>query len=647
MKKIIIKSLKLVNFKGLRDYEVEFNSDLTSIYGKNGSGKTTLFDAFTWTLFGKDSEDRKQFNVKTLDENGSAIEKLPHEVSIVLSVDGKDITLTRRFSEKWTKKRGSSVEEFTGHTEERLYNEVPCSLKEWNEKIEEICSEQSFKFITSPTYFTAQKWDVQRAMLIRMAGDISDEEILSHRPEFAALVAELTGKTLEEYKREIASKKRRIKTEIDALPARIDERKRDASDQLDWTAIEQEIADKKQQLSDIEDRLTDEAKKLTEQNKERMTLISKRSDLEAKKQEIAAKLKEAALAGYYKEKAEQDRLKSDHRYKSEDAARLQREISQLKTEQERITQRLTDFRSKWYAKKQETLQFDANDFICPTCLRPLEAEDIEKKQQEMTERFNTKKASDLEEINKQGKQIKAELLSVESRIADKEKQYRDTEASVKNIELDDLYKKTLIAPVVNTETDPQITELTKLQQEISVKIESSLFHTEEDAVLKQQKRTLSQEISDLTIKLSKREQIARNNERIAELEKQLREQSDELAALEKIEFSIAEYTKTRIEALESKIAGLFRNVRFKMYTQQINGGEAETCEAQVNGVPYSDLNHAAKINAGLDIIDAICKFEDISAPVFVDNAEAVNDLLAIGSQIIRLVVSDDPVLTKK
>lgn len=647
MKQIIIKSLKLVNFKGLRDYEVTFDSDLTSIYGKNGSGKTTLFDAFTWTLFGKDSEDRKQFNVKTLDETGAAIEKLPHEVTIVLSVDGKEITLTRRFTEKWTKRRGSAVEEFTGHTEERLYNDVPCSLKEWNEKIEEICSEQSFKFITSPTYFTAQKWEVQRAMLIRMAGDITDEEILLHRPEFSELVAELTGKTLEEYKREIANKKRRIKTEIDALPARIDERKRDSIEQLDWTAIEQEIAAKKKQLSDIEDQLTDAGKKLTEQNKERMSLLSQRSDLEAKKQEIAAKLKETALAGYYKEKAEQDRLKSEHGYKSEDATRLQREISQLRQESERISQRLTEFRDKWHAKKQETLQFDANDFICPTCLRPLETEDIEKKQQEMTERFNAKKAADLEEINKQGKQIKAELLSVESRIAEKEQQFKETEAAIKKIALDDLYQKTLVAPVVDIENDPQIKEITKKQQEISNKIESSLYNTEEDVTLKKQKAALSEEISTLTINLSKKDQIARNNERIAELEKQLREQSDELAALEKIEFTIAEYTKTRIEALESKIAGLFRHVRFKMYTQQINGGEAETCEAQVNGVPYSDLNHAAKINAGLDIIDAICKFEDISAPVFVDNAEAVNDLLAIGSQIIRLVVSEDPVLTKK
>jgi DNA repair exonuclease SbcCD ATPase subunit len=67
MKKVIIKRLSLLNFKGLREFQIEFNDSMTSVLGKNGSGKTTIFDAFTWLLFGKDSEDRKSFNIKTLD----------------------------------------------------------------------------------------------------------------------------------------------------------------------------------------------------------------------------------------------------------------------------------------------------------------------------------------------------------------------------------------------------------------------------------------------------------------------------------------------------------------------------------------------------------------------------------------------------
>ena len=150
MKQVIIKKLSLLNFKGIRELEINFNESVTSISGRNGSGKTTVFDAFTWLMFGKDSEDRKAFNIKTLDASGKAIEKIPHEVTAIIEVNGETVTLCRRFKEKWVRKRGTATEEFTGHEEERLYNDVPMSVKDWTEKINAICTEETFKFITNP-----------------------------------------------------------------------------------------------------------------------------------------------------------------------------------------------------------------------------------------------------------------------------------------------------------------------------------------------------------------------------------------------------------------------------------------------------------------------------------------------------------------
>ena len=64
----------------------------------------------------------------------------------------------------------------------------------------------------------------------------------------------------------------------------------------------------------------------------------------------------------------------------------------------------------------------------------------------------------------------------------------------------------------------------------------------------------------------------------------------------------------------------------------------------VNSVPYSDLNHAMQINSGIDIINALSKHYGVTAPITVDNAEAVNDLEPTDSQLIRLVVTKDPQL---
>jgi exonuclease SbcC len=67
---IFLQSLSLLNFKGIRDLAITFDH-ITNIKGENATGKTSIFDAFTWLLFGKDSTDRKDFEIKTLDNNNS------------------------------------------------------------------------------------------------------------------------------------------------------------------------------------------------------------------------------------------------------------------------------------------------------------------------------------------------------------------------------------------------------------------------------------------------------------------------------------------------------------------------------------------------------------------------------------------------
>jgi DNA repair exonuclease SbcCD ATPase subunit len=105
---IRLKKLTLTNFKGIRSFSVIFN-DITNIFGANTSGKTTLKDAFLWLFFGKDSSDRKDFEIKTLDEHNNPYHNLDHEVEAVIDLDGEEIIIRRSMREKWTKKRGSST----------------------------------------------------------------------------------------------------------------------------------------------------------------------------------------------------------------------------------------------------------------------------------------------------------------------------------------------------------------------------------------------------------------------------------------------------------------------------------------------------------------------------------------------------------
>ena len=642
MKQIIIKQLHLTNFKGVSDLTVDFNDTITTISGRNGLGKTTIFDAFTWLLFGKDSKERKNFDIKTYDAGGKTIERIPHEVSGVLDVDGEEITLCRKFNEKWTKKRGTSEEVFTGNEEERLYNDVPMSLKDWNEKINGICPEQVFKFITNPLYFTAQKTDVQRTMLLRMAGDVSDEAIATENVDFKELLGQLTGKTMDEYKREIGAKKKRIKAELDAIPERIDERKRDMPDAEDWDALTKQLADKQAEVDAIDEQLNDAAAKASAANEERMAVTRELNDVKLKIQQRAFAVKEQVTEDYRKQLSGQNKLVNDVRDKQLTLGRIVSNIDSKNKELAECSAKRERMIAEWKEINGRSIVFDENDFVCPTCHRRFEIDEIESKQAEMTENFNAQKAADLADNNKRGKANSERMSALKASIDNDKQELDKVDADIKALKGKPLYGKTLAEPdaTPTIEADAEYNALQTRATELAKALEAEKPVTDNSELI-DKKNALANDIDDIKTRLGKHEYIDKNNKRIAELEKEHKRNAEELAQLERIEFTMMQFAKARIAAVEDKINGMFQIVKFKMFDTQINGGEVETCGATIDGVPFNMLNNAARYIAGLDIINAICKYEGISAPVVIDNAEAINNLPHVDSQMIALYVSDD------
>jgi DNA repair exonuclease SbcCD ATPase subunit len=628
MKRIYLKSMTLTNFKGIRKQEIEFSSYVTSIYGRNATGKTTIFDAFTWVLFGKNSDDRKQFNIKTLDADGQVIPKLPHEVSLTLEVDGEEITLRKSLNEKWQKKRGSSVEEFTGNEEQRFYNEVPLSLKEWNEKIANICDEDTFRTITNPLYFTSLKWDAQRAVLIDMAGDIEDEEILEYYPNFKNLLGQLTGKTIDEYRREIGAKKKIVKNEIEGLPERIDERKRDIPESTNFNLIVARLHHKEQEYAEVQMLLEDKAKAYEKKYAEARQKGEKLNELK-----IALVHEKNTLTTL----AMREKMQRDNRI-SELKAIMNYATIDIKNRKESLEYKqkeIEECRAEWKSIKKEQLEIDENAFICPTCKRPLDADDVEAKKAELDLNFNLEKAKRIEGNMVKGKRLKAEIEQLQEQINECEERLQQAESELVAL----VHEKTDTPPVT---TNDKIQELEKQIAELEELVYNTpLSHGEENAELTDKRDALKAEVAELNRQLGLKDVYESNLKRIKELEDQLKKQNEELARLEGVEFDIECYQHTRIEMLEQKINKIFSVVNWKLFNEQINGGVQETCQAMVNGVPFADLNNAMKINAGLDIINTISEYTNTSAPIFIDNAEAVNELEETQSQLIRLVVSED------
>lgn len=640
MKEIIILRLTLLNFKGIRSLTVDFDEHETSIYGANAAGKTTVFDAFRWVLFGKDCNDRKDFNIKTIGADGKPIERLPHEVTADLVVDGEQITLKKCYVEKWTKKRGSAVETFSGHAVECYYNDVPCSVKEYEAKVSEICDEQVFKLITNPLFFTSQKKDFQRGMLINLAGDVTNQELVDENPEFSELVGMLSGKTVEELKREVASKKRKIKDGIDNIPARIDERKRDMPEVLDWSAIETNIKVHEYEITQLDAQIADRSKAFNEITKHKQEVAKQLSEVKSSITARQFELKDKLLADYNESRRAHDTavqrattLRNERRVKGLALPRLEKELASLKEKREGLIAEWRNIKAMTFAEP------DRNEFVCPTCKRPLEADDVDAKIEELRTAFNADKSKRLESNKTLGIETKNAIEAKEAEIKAINDGCFKLDNEIAEIENSASYKTEPTEPNIEPmiEADSTLQELKAKAANLQTELDKEVS-APDTSDLQELKSKHQEAINADKVKLHNRETIANSNKRIKELEDEYKTSQDELARLEGIEFTIQQFCKARIEHVESRINGMFKLVRFKMYEQQINGGEIETCEATVNGVPFSDLNNAMKINAGLDIINAICAANGIIAPIFIDNRESVSDIVSTQSQIVNLIV---------
>lgn len=649
MKKVILKQISFLNFKGFREFKITFNDDVTSVFGKNGTGKTTIFDGFTWLLFGKDSQDRKQFNIKTLDENGKVIPKLPHEVSATIEDNGETIELCRRLKEKWVKRRGQVDEEFIGNEEERLYNNVPMSVKEWNEKISQICSEEIFKYITNPKHFVSQKTDVQRKMLFQMAGEISDSEIAKGNKDFTSLLESLSGKTMEEYKKEIQAKKKRIKSEIEFIPARIDERKRDLAEivEPDYNAIEASIKEKSEKKKKIEEKMFDAIKHNDSIKKMYDDLFNESWNLNTRKLQLEKDIEDKLMEEYREFMQKKSAIESEISIQKDNVENLSKRKETLDKTLEDMKNYRYQLIDEWKRINDSEITFSENDFVCPTCKRPLDVDDIEKRKNELIENFNLDKARRLEENNRKGQGLKRMMEESIEKMSSIDEEIKSAFDEIERLKSLDEYRMGMANPSESgmvRKTIESNEEYIQLLEEIAVTdnklkelsdCKSVSFESQKEEI-----SSLSSEINDLMLKLSVRERVEAIKERIIELESNYKKGAQELVELERIEFCMDQFSKAKTEAVENRINGMFSFVKFKMYEQQINGGEVETCEATANGIPYSSQNNAMKINMGIDIINAICKYVGITAPIIVDNAESVNEIIPTQSQLIKLVVTD-------
>lgn len=654
MQKIVLKSLSLTNFKGARSQEIVFSEQGTVISGENGTGKTTIFDAFLWLLFGKDSSGRSDsnFNIKTLDpQTGKPILHLEHSVCAVLDVNGREIKLQRNYVENWVKPRGTTEETLKDHKTECYINDVKVGTKkEYDAEINALIPEDVFKMITNPYYFNSLRPETQKDMLLEMAGNITDAEVAALNPEYVKLLEQLSGRPLAQYAKEVAAKKKACKDALAVIPSQIDTANRLRPASEDWGALEKELAEKKERLADIDAQISDKSK-LNEQEYQRKAEVQKQiGDKRIALVNAENAIRSNASADARKAAMELKDLEYKLQSQQNDIVRKKESISSIKMDVDSLVASMNALRADFHKIRAEVITYPDGAFVCPTCKRPLEVEDIEAKQAELQANFNQEKASKLKANQEKGKAFSAKKDECQKKLSAYEQELKDLESQVETTQKLIETKKAAIPE--EQDADAMIAadqncinlrnEITELENQL--KMEAKLVDVSE---LQSGKRVLSEAITELNKRLANRSQVERVDKEIADLEEKRVANNQELADLERWEFTALEFKKAKDAKLLERINGMFQVVSFNFVSDQLNGGEKITCVCTVNGTPYPDVNAAGKVNAGLDIINAICSAKGVSAPIFIDNRESINQIIPTVSQVINLVVSKDKSLTIK
>ena len=622
-----LTQLNLQNFKGIEFGDFRFTNN-TIIRGDNATGKTTVFDALCWLLFGKDSLDRADFQIKTL-KNGEPVHNVNHMVQAAFdNEDGTGFTLKRIYREKYSNPRGGEVK-LTGHTTDYFINDVPSKEKEYKAFINNMINEDVFKLITNPLFFNEQyTWQNRRKLLLEMCGDVDDASVINSKDELKRLTELLNGRSVDEQRKIIASKKTAINKELDMIPVRIDEAVKckptplEAEQKLkdDIATIETAIKQLEEDKSVIVNGL-DGAERTAKIREVKRKLADRKSQLMNEHTDKERRLEheyKLSLVQLQMAESERDRYK-DREYELD---------SQIKQEEARIEKLQSEF------DKFNQSQFD--DELCPTCGQPYPAE----KRAELEAMFNTQKATNLEEWQKlidSAKSLKQNYIE--------QKEIMQVKADGMCSQIEELSnnkdtKQKAMNEVgeVDLDNDVQVNDL---------KAELFMLELDEDNTSDDQLKRIDSELSELDDKrstlqteLTKYDVIRDITKRINELEQEQQRLINEKNLVDETAFLLDEFVKAKVEMLEDTINKHFTITTFKMANVLVNGSVEDCCETMVNGVPYRSLNNAARINAGIDIINALTKFYNVTAPVFIDNAEAVTKFVNCNSQTVKLIVDE-------
>lgn len=642
---IKFKKIRIRNFRGLVNFEANLEGRSVRIAGANGLGKSSVADAITWVLFGKDSRRRTAFPIDPVDDAGRIIHHLDVSVELEMLIDGQPTTLRRRRSEKWVQKRGMTTEQLDGHQTTCYIDGRPLPSSDFSSHVDTIVKEELFRALTTPDYFPSLPMDQQYRLLVKIVGTRTLAEIAAKDEEALKVVDELGQRSLDQYRQGLAYDLQRTRKEQELIPVRlsevqgfIEQVKAKGADgktaQRHAKGIEEKLRQVTQEIDSMAGVVRAENARYNDQRAYIQQLRQQRAAIEDRieKQNREARTLHQSLV--CKAKEELEALEERHTAAQTMLGLHERRIKDLE-------QQLVDFRRRWEEVERQQFSWNAEEAVCPTCGQPLPQDQADQKRVEAEMRFNERKMRQQDALDEEGKKLAAS----KQRLQDLNAAARQEMGEVERLtpEARERLSKAEAEPIAQSDYH-DASDWQRLSGEIDQRMKELEQTTQAQeppqlAALRTEEQAYRKELRLLEQTIDRSKQIDEYVRREKELQAQRTALSSEVARMQTCLEAAERLQLMEANDLQKRVNELFPSVRFRLSRELLNGREVGHCEISVGGVPYSGLSTSERINAGLQLINALARHYHIVAPIVIDNAEAVNKVAPTLGQQILLEVS--------
>lgn len=642
---IKFKKVKIRNFRGLVSFEANLEGRSVRISGANGLGKSSVADAITWVLFGKDSRRRTAFPIDPVDDEGRIIHNLDVSVELEMLIDGQPTTLRRRRQEKWVQKRGMTTEQLDGHQTTCYIDGRPLPSSDFSSHVDTIVKEELFRALTTPDYFPSLPMDQQYRLLVKIVGTRTLAEIAAKDEEAMKVVDELGQRSLDQYRQGLSYDLQRTRKELELIPVRlsevqgfIEQVKAKGADgktaQRHAKGIEEKLRQVTQEIDSMAGVVRAENARYNDQRAYIQQLRQQRAAIEDRieKQNREARTLHQSLV--CKAKEELEATEERHTAAKTMLGLHERRLKDLE-------QQLEDFRRRWEEVERLSFSWNAEEAVCPTCGQPLPQDQADQKRVEAEMRFNERKMLQQDALDEEGKKLAAS----KQRLQDLSAAAREEMATAERLlpEARERLSKAEAEPIEQADYH-DAADWQRLSSEIDQRMKELEQTTQAQeppqlAALRTEEQAYRKELRLLEQTIDRSKQIDEYVRREKELQKQRTTLSGDIARMQTRLEAAERLQLMEANDLQKRVNELFPSVRFRLSRELLNGREVGHCELSVDGVPYSGLSTSERINAGLELINALARHYNIVAPIVIDNAEAVNKVAPTLGQQILLEVS--------